>query len=76
VLAVLAASTLLNAAYFLPLLYRLWFLEPASDARGDERAPGLVVPAVIAAAGSLGVGVLAASAVSPLGWATFIAIRE
>jgi multicomponent Na+:H+ antiporter subunit D len=76
VLAVLAASTLLNASYFLPLLYRLWFLEPASDVRGDERAPGLVVPAVIAAAGSLGVGVLAASAVSPLGWATFIAIRE
>jgi multicomponent Na+:H+ antiporter subunit D len=76
VLAVLAVSTLLNAAYFLPLLYRLWFLEPAADARGDEAAPALVVPAVIAALASFGVGALAASAISPLGWATLIAERE
>lgn len=75
VLAVLAASTLLNAAYFLPLLYRLWFLEPSPDATGDENAPALVVPAVIATLGALGAGVLAASAVSPLGWATLIAER-
>lgn len=72
VLAVLLASTLLNAAYFLPLLYRLWFLPTADDARGDERAPGLVVPAVITAAATLGVGLLAASPISPLGWATLI----
>jgi multicomponent Na+:H+ antiporter subunit D len=76
VLAVLAVSTLLNAAYFLPLLYRLWFLEPAADARGDEAAPALVAPAIIAALASFGVGVLAASAISPLGWATLIAERE
>jgi len=76
VLAVLAVSTLLNAAYFLPMLYRLWFVDPAPDARGDERAPALVVPAVIAALGALGAGALAASVVSPLGWATLIAERE
>lgn len=72
VLAVLAVSTLLNAAYFLPLLYRLWFLPAADDATGDERAPGLVIPAVITAAATVGVGLLAASPISPLGWATLI----
>ncbi|MFU8882152.1 MAG: complex I subunit 5 family protein [Rhodobacterales bacterium] len=76
VLAVLAASTLLNAAYFLPMLYRLWFLPPADDVRGDERVAGLVIPAVIAALAALGAGGLAASAVSPLGWATLIVMRE
>nr|WP_245242942.1 proton-conducting transporter membrane subunit [Pararhodobacter sp. SW119] len=75
VLGVLAASTLLNAAYFLPLLYRLWFLPAAGDATGDERAPVLVAPAVVTAAASLGVGALAASAVSPLRWAELIITR-
>ena len=75
VLGVLAASTLLNAAYFLPLLYRLWFLPAADAATGDERVPALVAPAVVTAAGSLGVGLLAASAISPLGWATLIVTR-
>lgn len=72
VLAVLAASTLLNAAYFLPLLYRLWILPAAADASGDERARGLVVPTVITAAATIGVGLLAASPISPLGWARLI----
>ena len=76
VLGVLAASTLLNAAYFLPLLYRLWFLPAAEDATGDEHAPALVVPAVVTAAAVLGVGVLAASPISPLGWARLIVVRE
>jgi multicomponent Na+:H+ antiporter subunit D len=75
VLAVLAASTLLNAAYFLPVLYRLWFRDPAPEARGDERAPALVAPAVVAALGALGVGLLAATPVSPLAWATLLAER-
>jgi multicomponent Na+:H+ antiporter subunit D len=75
VLAVLIASTLLNAAYFLPMLYRLWFLPPAETAQGDERAPGLVIPAVVTAAASLGVGLLAASPLSQLGWATLIVTR-
>ncbi|PZX45956.1 multicomponent Na+:H+ antiporter subunit D [Roseinatronobacter thiooxidans] len=72
VLAVLLASTFLNAAYFLPILYRLWFLPLASGAKGDDRAPGLVVPAVVTAAATVGVGMLAASPISPLGWATLI----
>ena len=76
VLGVLVASTLLNAAYFLPLLYRLWFLPADDTATGDERAPALVVPAVVTAAAAVGVGVLAASPISPLGWATLIVTRE
>ncbi len=72
VLAVLAGSTLLNAAYFLPLLFRLWFGTPAEGASGDEAAPLLVAPAVLTALASLGAGALAATAVSPLGWAELI----
>ena len=80
VIAVLAASTLLNAAYFLPLVYRIWFLEPgAAIAAGDvptERPISLIAPAVITAFASIAVGLLAATAFSPLGWATLIAERE
>jgi multicomponent Na+:H+ antiporter subunit D len=31
VLPVLVASSLLNSAYFLPILYRAWFREPPAD---------------------------------------------
>nr|WP_208103421.1 proton-conducting transporter membrane subunit [Rubellimicrobium sp. CFH 75288] len=82
VLAVLGASTLLNAAYFLPLLWRIWFLPPQTEGIGatpipfaavDERVPGLVVPAMLTALTSVAAGLFAASAFSPLGWATLIA---
>ncbi|MFN3820296.1 complex I subunit 5 family protein [Blastomonas sp.] len=80
VLAVLGASTLLNAAYFLPMLYRIWFLQPiAATAEGDrptERPLGLIAPAVLTAFASVAVGLLAASAISPLSWATLIAERQ
>ncbi len=75
VLAVLAASTVLNAMYFMPMLYRLWIVSARADATGDERAPLLVGPAVVTALASVGVGVLAASALSPLGWADLIVMR-
>ena len=77
VIAVLAGSSLLNAAYFLPLLYRAWFLpppaqiEPVHDGPA-ERPLGLILPAVITAAAALGAGLLAAFAWSPLGWSTLI----
>ena len=80
VLAVLGASTLLNAAYFLPMLYRIWFRQPtraiAAGTELTEGPLGLMVPAVITALASVAVGLLAASAISPLGWATLIAERE
>ena len=83
VLLVLIASSLLNAAYFLPILYRAWFLPPPerwpeehlSSAR-METAPALLWPPVITAALALAAGLLAAAPFSPLEWATLIANRE
>ncbi len=75
VVAVLAGSTLLNAAYFLPLLYRIWFL-PGNEDLPVAPAPGLVVPAAVTAAAALGAGLFAGAAMSPLGWATLIVTRE
>ena len=59
VIAVLAGSSLLNAAYFLPLLYRAWFLPPPAQIEPvhdgpTERPLGLILPAVITAAAALG----------------------
>jgi multicomponent Na+:H+ antiporter subunit D len=83
-LAVLAASSLLNAAYFLPILHRAWF-RPANAAwpeekilpqRGWETAPLLLIPTLATAAATLLVGLFAAGAFSPLAWAKLIAARE
>lgn len=78
VVAVLAGSSLLNAAYFLPLLYRAWLLPaPATAPRIAELATRenrmLVLPAAVTAAAALAAGVFAAFPFSPLGWATLIA---
>ena len=84
VLAVLAASSLLNAAYFLPILHRAWF-RPASGPWPDEQiprrgrwetAPLLLLPPLATAAATLIVGLFAASDFSPLEWAKLIADRE
>jgi multicomponent Na+:H+ antiporter subunit D len=84
VLAVLAASSLLNAAYFLPILHRAWF-KPANGAWPDEKipqrgrwetAPLLLIPPLATAAATLVVGLFAAAAFSPLSWAELIAVRE
>ncbi|MFN3750297.1 MAG: complex I subunit 5 family protein [Thiobacillus sp.] len=84
VLAVLAVSSLLNAAYFLPILHRAWFREPPATwpnehiplRRGWETAPLLLLPPLVTAAATLLAGLFAASALSPLDWATLIADRE
>lgn len=81
VLAVLAGSSLLNAAYFLPLLYRAWFLPPPEGAAAvapfrREGDWGLVLPPLATALASLGAGMLAAFAWSPLGWARLIVGRD
>ncbi len=82
VVAVLVISTLLNAAYFLPLLQRLW-LRPAPDAaahRGGAGARpgpeigrlerlGLEAPAVTTAGMTLAAGLLAGHVLAPLVWA-------
>jgi len=78
VIAVIAASTLLNGAYFLPVLYRIWFRPAGANARAAqaEGPLGLVAPPAITAALALAAGLLAAFAFSPLGWATLIVERQ
>ncbi|WP_181708701.1 complex I subunit 5 family protein [Chthonobacter rhizosphaerae] len=79
VVAVMAGSSLLNAAYFLPMLYRAWLLPPPERAGfrelGTSRDRMLILPAVVTAAAALAAGVFASSAVSPLTWAKLIAER-
>ena len=72
VVGVLAVSTLLNAAYFLPLLYRIWFVDAKNDDRPGERPLGILAPAVVTGLAAIAVGLFAGAAVSPLGWATLI----
>ncbi|MGM0982197.1 MAG: complex I subunit 5 family protein [Pseudomonadota bacterium] len=86
VIAVLVASSLLNAAYFLPILGRLWFLPGPDHGVGEwpeERRLGrlethawLLVPAVSTALFSLVAGLLAGMPFSPLEWATRVVNTE
>ena len=83
VVFVLVGSSLLNAAYFLPLLYRAWFKPlpdmPERDDNGVagavERPWGFVAPPLVTALAALLAGLLAASPLSPLAWATLIVER-
>jgi multicomponent Na+:H+ antiporter subunit D len=77
VVLVLAASSLLNAAYFLPPIYRAWFLPgPVQTASRHEQDWWLVGPAVVTALAVVLTGVLAGLTFSPLGWATLIVERQ
>lgn len=87
VLLVLVGSGLLNAAYFLPLLWRGWFARapgqwPDEQPLGTGR-PGLgethwmlLWPTLLTAALALLVGILAGSGLSPLAWSQLIVNRE
>ncbi|WP_206060341.1 monovalent cation/H+ antiporter subunit D family protein [Nitrincola alkalilacustris] len=82
VVAVLVASSLLNAAYFLPLLYRIWF-KPVPDSwphemitRYRDTAPLLLFPALATALLSIAAGLFAGLQISPVGWAELITLRE
>ena len=83
VLPVLVASSLLNAAYFLPILYRAWFRAPAGlwpqepiPATRGETLAALLWPPLTTAALALAAGLFAAAPYSPLEWAQLIARRE
>ncbi len=83
VIPVLIISSLLNAAYFLPVLYRAWFCRPASSwpaehipAARYETAGALLWPPVVTACLALAAGLFAAAPYSPLEWADLIAQRE
>ena len=59
IIGVLAASTLLNAAYFAPVVYQAFFGQPsAADARHQfrEAHPAMVVPLSLTAMISVGLG--------------------
>ncbi len=82
VIAVLVVSSLLNAAYFLPILYLAWFQLPPetwperSVAGRFETGLALLAPPVVTAALALVVGLLAGMPFSPLAWARLITFRE
>lgn len=89
VLAVLATSALLNAAYFLPVVLSMWFRSPpaASDSgaastapsgggtRVLEAPPSLLWPTVVTASLTVLAGLTATLPYSPLSLATEIAER-
>ncbi|MDP2108889.1 MAG: monovalent cation/H+ antiporter subunit D family protein, partial [Rhodocyclaceae bacterium] len=81
---VLWASSLLNAAYFLPILWRAWF-KPLPAAWPDEHIAArgrretawlLLLPPLFTAAAVLVAGLFADATWSPLAWAQLIAGRE
>lgn len=82
VVAVLIASTILNAAYFLPIIYRAWFkrqTEIWAEQRANHRFEAdwlMLVPVLITAAMTLALGLLAGFELSPLSWAEFILEQE
>jgi multicomponent Na+:H+ antiporter subunit D len=77
VVLVLVGSSLLNAMYFLPLLYRAWFVPRVSTTTpGVERPLGLIAPAVVSATVAALAGMLAATQYSPLAWAALIVERS
>jgi len=82
VVLVLAGSSLLNAAYFLPILHAAWFRAPPDtwpeehNFGNKETAWALLLPPLITAAMALGAGLLAWLPFSPLEWAKLIAERE
>ena len=82
ILPVLVASSLLNAAYFLPILYRAWFLRAdGKSPAGDNNAmvvtpPALLWPPLVTAGLALAAGLFAGAPYSPLEWAQLIAERE
>jgi multicomponent Na+:H+ antiporter subunit D len=79
VVALLVLSTLLNAAYFLPIVHAAWFREPDrpwQTVRSGGRLEAhwtLLLPTLVTAAFSLAAGVWAAWEWSPLGVAEKIA---
>lgn len=83
VIIILAGSSLLNAAYFLPILYAAWFKSPP-DSWPAERSYGnqvetawtLLAPPLITAFITLIIGLLASAPFSPLYWARFITSLE
>ncbi len=82
VIAVLGVSSVLNAAYFFPIMHRAWFRAPKAEwaagpppgsAEGDLR---MVVPILVTALIGLVLGIAAGADVSPASWALRIGMTE
>ncbi len=81
---VLITSSVLNAAYFLPILYRAWLKRPAGSwpdehlprRKWHETALLLLFPPVVSGIAVLAAGVFADHPWSPLSWAKLIAARQ
>ena len=82
VLGVLIVSSMLNAAYFLPIVHRLWFREiagawPEEHTFGRfETSAWFLVPTIATALFTIGAGLFAGAPFSPLEWAMLITRRE
>ncbi|MBL1432673.1 MAG: proton-conducting membrane transporter [Gammaproteobacteria bacterium] len=82
VLIILVGSSLLNAAYLLPILYTAWFKAPPASWPAErffgryETAWALLAPPVVTALLTLVLGLLAFAPFSPLEWARLITSRE
>ena len=82
VVIVLACSSLLNAAYFLPILYAAWFKPPpecwpAERSFGrQETAWSLLAPPLVTALLTVVIGLLAPAPFSPLQWVRLITTSE
>jgi multicomponent Na+:H+ antiporter subunit D len=82
VVLVLAGSSLLNAAYFLPILRTAWF-DPPPEAWPHERDYGrketawtLLLPPLFTVSAALVWGLFASMPGTPLDWVQFIAARK
>jgi multicomponent Na+:H+ antiporter subunit D len=81
-LALLAVSSMLNAAYFLPIVHAVWFKPPSvqwTEERPRTRFETdlrMLAPPLLTALMTLGAGLAAGLAISPLTWAQMFAARE
>ncbi|AGC48080.1 NADH-ubiquinone oxidoreductase, chain 5 [Myxococcus stipitatus DSM 14675] len=77
---VLLMSSLLNAGYFLPILYSAWFQAPQQEWEPNPRrweiGLSLLLPTLTTAALSLAMGLFAGWEFSPLSWTKLITERE
>jgi multicomponent K+:H+ antiporter subunit A len=82
VLGVLAISSMLNAAYFLPIINAVWFKEQDSPWPNEQLSLKfethwmLLLPPLVTAFCSLLIGLFASASASPLSWSTLITTRE
>lgn len=82
VIWILTASSLLNAAYFLPILWRAWLKAPPAQWPHEHPSPRgetpwmILLPPLVTAALVVWAGLCAETPYSPLAWVKLIAARE